>query len=211
MRNILTVSGAAGSYDLTTLDRVKDELDITNNASDSKLQTKITEASADIVAHLGFDQIVQETVVERFWAFNALPEYLMLRRRPATSITSVVVDDVTLASTRYRLDEKAGALYALDAGGKQSVFDVTDEVLVTYVGGYVTPGNAGRTLPYPLESAAVDLVQSYWFARGRDPQVREEDIPGIARVVYWVGAVGREGDLPPSVESKIAPFRKVSI
>ncbi len=38
-----------------------------------------------------------------------------------------------------------------------------------------------------------------------------EDVPGLGSVTYWVGAVGDSGDLPPSVESRISPFRRTSV
>ena len=54
MRSILTVSTAATRTDLTTLTRVKLELNITNQKSDAILGLKIAEASDDCRIALGF-------------------------------------------------------------------------------------------------------------------------------------------------------------
>lgn len=210
MRSILSVTTAATITKLTTIERVKQELDITDNSKDAILNAKIDEASSDVEAHLGFS-VRRETVTETFWQepVNEAPEYILLDHVPVASITSVTLDDDVIASTLYRLDAATGILYKLDDAALGSTWYISKKLVIVYVGGYLLPGQTGRNLPYAIEAAVVDLVQSFWFARGRDALVKGEEVPGVMRTDYWVGAVGKDGDLPPSVQSKLAPFRRI--
>lgn len=205
MRSILSVTSAADVRNLTTLERVKLELSITDSASDTLLRAKIKEASSDINARAWADPL--ETLTETFWNVEC-EEYLILRRRPNVSITSVTVDDV--ATTYYRLDAETGQLYCLDSNGYPTVWIACKSIVVVYTAGYTMPGQTGANLEPALEAAAIELLQSYWSSRGRDPLIRSEDVPGLGSVTYWVGAVGESGELPPSVESRIAPFRRTA-
>lgn len=210
MRSILTVTTPATVTKLTTLERVKQELSITDGSKDAILNAKIDEASSDIEAHLGFS-VRHETVTETFWQgpqYENL-EYLLLDRVPVGTITSVTKDDEAVASTLWRLDSDTGLLFSIDDSGYPSCWYITKSLVIVYEGGYLLPGEDGRNLPFAIEAAVVDLVQSFWFAKGRDALVKEEEVTGVGRVAYWVGAVGEAGELPPSVTAKLAPFRRL--
>ncbi len=206
MRTIQTVTTAATVTNLTTLDRVKLELGITDNASDVLLAAKIREATSDINARAWADPY--ETLTQTFWSVGC-EEYLILRRRPNISITSITVDDV--ATTYYRTDAETGQVYGLDANGYPFPWISCKSIVAVYAAGYVMPGQTGANLEPALEAAAIELVQSYWMSRGRDATIKSESAPGVGDVQYWVGAIGESGELPPSVEAKIAPFRRVAI
>ena len=210
MRSIATVTTAPEYQALTTLDRVKLELGETSSVYDALLTAKILEASADIESHLT-RMLPRAGLTERFWGEPWCVEYLMLARWPVAEITSVTVDDVAVDDDEYRLDEETGHLYRLDESGYPSVWEWCKDIVVVYTGGYLMPEETSPTLPASLEGAAVELVASYWLSRGRDPKVRSESIPGLSEVSYWVGSVGAQGDLPPSVISKISPFRRAQI
>ena len=210
MRSIATVTTAPDYTALTTLDRVKLELDIESTDTDAILTAKINEASSDIESHLTRD-LPRAGLTETFWGDPFCAEYLMLARWPVAEITSVTVDDVEVDAAEYRLDDATGLLYRLDASGYPCVWTWCKDIVVVYAGGYLMPEDTSPTLPASLEGAAVELVASYWLSRGRDPRVRSESIPGLGEVAYWVGAVGSAGDLPPSVVSKISPFRRAQI
>jgi hypothetical protein len=205
----VTVASPAADTALTTLARVKLELSITNSDSDAILQDKIDEASDDIEAALGF-RVVRETAVETFWheQSDSFPDQLLLDRTPVASIASVVVDDVVIDSSLYRLDPKTGELFALNSAGYPFTWFFFKSVIVTYVGGYLLPGASDSDLPKGIEGACIDLVSSFWAAKGRDPSVRSEEVPGVLSKQYWVGAVGEDGELPPSVVMKLAPYRR---
>jgi hypothetical protein len=208
MRSIVTVTAGPNVTKLTTLDRIKTELEIADNSKDVQLGQKIDEATSDIEAHLG-RTLSRATLQETFWGDGSCLEYLVLNRAPVASVTSVTVDDVAVSSNEYRLDADAGILYRLDASGYPSVWIWCKSIVIVYVAGFLLPGEIGRNLPPAIEAGAIELLQSYWLSKGRDPLIRAEDVPGLGSVQYWVGAVGEAGDLPPSVTSKIAPFRRV--
>lgn len=207
MKSVATVTVANEDKGLTTLDRVKSELGITGNSQDALLNSKILEASSDIEAHLN-RVLRKETISEVFWGLRGCVDALVLNRTPVGEITSVTLDDEVVDEVDYRLDPDAGLLYRLNDGSPSS-WSFGKALTVVYDGGYEMPDGADMgELPPALQAACVELVSSYWAARGRDPSVREEDIPGVLRTVYWVGAVGGAGELPPSVETKIGPWRR---
>lgn len=210
MRSTAVVTAAATYRALTTLDRVKSELGISGSANDTLLTAKIKEASSDIEARCR--TFCRETIAVTFWpAAGATISVgaLVLPRYPIVSVSSVLEDGVAVDSAERRADPDSGMLYRLDADGYPALWSAAKSIVVTYVGGYTMPGEADYTLPPSLESACVDLVSSYWASRGRDPTVRAESVPGVLDTTYWVGAVGEKGDLPPAVEAKIAPFRRL--
>lgn len=205
MEHLVTVTTPAEATALVTLDRVKAELGITTTTHDVLLTAKIAEASADIEAHIGY-RLARETVTETFWAIEEPASYVLLDRTPVASIASVTLDDEAQETTAWRLNPKTGALYALDGSGYPWRWISSESLVVSYTGGYLLPGQSGRNLPAPLEGAAADLVGMFWLARGRDPSLRAETVDGVGRSEYWVGAVGRDGSLPPTVIQKIASF-----
>lgn len=210
MRSITTVTTVPERTALTTLDRLKAELGIETDASDTLLTAKILEASSDIEAHLN-RTFSRAGITERIWGGPGCAEFFSLVRWPVASISSVTVDDVAVESDEYRLDGDTGLLYRLDSNGYPCTWEWCKDVVIVYSGGYELPGADSPTLPAALEAAALELLTSYWTARGRDPSIRAEDIPGIGSVTYWVGAVGAAGELPPAVVTKITPFRRSSL
>lgn len=210
MRSIVTVASPASDTALTTLARVKMELDIAegDTSSNDILQEKIDEASDDIEAALGF-RLVRESAVETFWheQYDAAPEKLILDRTPVASIASVVVDGVAIDASAWRLDPDTGELFAV-CNGYPDVWTFCQSVVVSYDGGYILPGASNRNLPKGIEGACVALVSSFWAAKGRDPTLRSEEIPDLISNTYWVGAVGEAGELPPDIVARLAPYRR---
>jgi uncharacterized phiE125 gp8 family phage protein len=209
MNYTVTVTTAPEATRLTTIDRVKLELDIEDSESDALLGAKLDEATSDIEAHIG-RTLSRATLTQTFWGEPYCTEYLMLDRRPVVSVTSVTVDDIAIDASEYRLDKDTGQIYRLDTSGFPSFWSWCKSIAIVYSAGYLLPEQDGRTLPHALEAAAISLVSSYWQSRGRDPLVKSEDVPGLGSFEYWVGSVGESGSLPPDVESKIAPFRRPS-
>lgn len=221
MQSLLNIVTPETTPWLTTLARVKSELNLKTAEHDPVLRSKISEASSDIRAALGY-AIVSEGVVETFWhehrernsygfgwrSDGHQAESLMLRRTPVSAITSVTLDDVVVDPTEYRLDAETGILYRLDSSGYPCEWVFSKSIVIPYTGGYILPGKSGSNLPPALEGGTVDLVCSFWFNRGRDPLVKTEDLPGVRRVDYWIGAVGDPELLPPSVLMRISSFRR---
>lgn len=221
MNSTLEITPAGDITALTTLERVKLELSILGSESDALLSAKIDEATSDIrvrVAPSLRRESVTETIrpeIDRSGCAEAVgAPSLLLKRYPIASITSVTLDDEAVdAAEYYHSDAGAeigsGMLFRLDSSGYPSRWSFSKSAVVVYAAGYLLPGEEGRNLPPSLEAAAIELVASYWFSRGRDPMLRAESNEGVARLEYWVGAVGASGDLPPGVMAKIEPFRKV--
>ncbi len=222
MRSILNISSPVVRPKFTTLMRIKSELSVTGSANDSTLIKKIEEASSDVEGALGF-RVPRETCIETFWHDDpaevrcpqsfatGVLDPLFLRRKAVFSITSVVLDDIVMDSAEYRLDTDQDVLIRLDASGYPCAWLFSKSIVVTYAAGYALPGDEAANLPPTIESATVELVQSYWFNRGRDALVKSETIPGVRQVDYWVGAVGDPELLPPGVLSKIALVRRPGI
>lgn len=215
MRSIITVTTPSDDDTLTTLDRVKAELNITgsNSSRDIVLQAKIDEASDDIRSALGF-RVAQETVIQTFWfeQGDRFPEFLLLDRTPEVTIASIAIDDVAYTgaaiSAICRLDDSTGQLFAL-CDGYPSLWMFCKSIVIAYTGGYVMPSEGDDcTLPTGIQGACVDLVSSYWAAKGRDPTLRAEEIPDLISSTYWVGTVGEDGELPPSVVTKFSRYRR---
>jgi hypothetical protein len=209
VRSILNIDTPAATSNLTTLVRVKQELDITDGTKDVLLTAKIREASSDCEAYLGY-RVAGESVTETIWHEPAdmEAEFIVLRRYPNIVITSVTVDDVLLDPSRYRLDPETGQLWMLNDSGMPMFWLFSKSVIIVYAAGYILPGAANSNLPAGIEGACVELVSDFWLARGRDPSVKSETEPGVYQVDYWVGSVGEEGELPPRVQMKLAPFRR---
>jgi uncharacterized phiE125 gp8 family phage protein len=222
MRSVVEIVTPAESELLTTLDRVKAELQITTDVNDEILQAKIAEASSDIQAAVG-KRLPWEGVKETFWHDddrhpqravhfgNPAQTTLFLNRTPVAAIASVTVDDIVLDPSEYRLDPDAGLLDRLLTEGIPCAWCFRKSVVVAYTGGYTLPGQDGRNLAYAIEGAVVALVSDYWASRGRDPTLRSESIPGVIDRQFWVGAVGDPGLLPPRVLASIAPFRRPAV
>lgn len=216
MRSILTVTSAASNRKLTTLQRVCDELKLDTGQYDALLNAKIDEASSDAEAYTG-QSFAQEGVSETFWheANDDLPLYFLLDRIPVKTIASVTVDDSVIDASLYRLDPTRGLLFGLDANGYPLRWMFAKSIVIAYTGGYIlpgsTPGTGETALPAGVQGAVVDLVTDFWTARGRNPSVKSETNPGVRTVEYWVGAIGEEGELPPRVQMKLAPFRKPKV
>ena len=206
MNSTLAVNTAADVTALTTVERIKLELNITGADYDELLAAKIDDATSDIALRC-LPSLKRETVTETFFPDRqgVQAEKLILRRFPVASVTSITLDEDLVDAAEYRLND-AGLIYRLTTSGHPREWWFIKRIAVVYVAGYLLPGQLNRDLP-PFEAAAIELVSSYWASRGRDPAVMEEENVGVARFRYWVGAIGAAGDLPPGVMSKIQPFR----
>lgn len=59
-----------------------------------------------------------------------------------------------------------------------------------------------------VEEAVILLVKARWFARNRDPYLRQENIPNVREATYWIAqGSGSNGSLPPDVEDILKNYR----
>lgn len=220
MQSIFEIVAGPSATRLTTLQRVKSELKITTSENDAILNQKIDEASSDVTAAVG-KALASADVRETYWHDRHMGfagptfgyaghggDVLFLRRTPISTLASVTLDDDVVDPSEYRLDADAGLLYRLDSSGYPINWWFSKAIVVLYTGGFILPGVNGRNLEAAIEGATVALVCSYWLSRGRDPMVKTEDVQGIGRREYWVGAVGDPELLPPRVLSSLSAFRR---
>lgn len=74
-------------------------------------------------------------------------------------------------------------------------------ILVQYQAGY-------PEIPDDLQDAALQLVKDRWFARTRDPKLRQENVAGVYEASWWFdGGPGSSGPFAPSIEALIDPYR----
>lgn len=204
---ISTVTSAAGSYDLTTLAVIKDELNITNGASDTKLQRYLTSASA--AAAQFCNRVFQaETITDEFWAQRdrwprLIPggmSSLQLSRWPIVSVTSVTENGTVLVDgTDFRADKANGQLIRMDINGYPRLWPVYP-ISVVYVGGF-------STIPADVEDAVIRMVRQRWSAKDRDPLAKQISIPGVLEQQFWVATGTDAGNMPPDVADILSNYR----
>jgi hypothetical protein len=218
---------ALSAASLTTLATLKAELGEASSTHDSVLERLIEVASEACARYCNRTLHYAATVAERVPTFGG--QILFLKRTPIVSITSIEAlgsgldaagSGVTLDAASYTVkDAGAGTVFRL-AGWRDSarwplgwVSNIaitsmnrergTEDLatLVTYSGGYVTPGQHGtgnpplaRNLPFDLEQVAIELTTSLWRRRGQFMRLNEEteDAAGTPWPGAYLSAGGRK-------------------
>lgn len=205
-RSTLAVTVPADDTDLVSLARVKSELGITDTSSDTLLGEWITEETTTVTDELN-RTLAEETIEETFRrGGSSRAETLTLSRRPVSAIASVTEDGSALDTGNYEIDAQAGLIYRLSANGYRSHWWAS-VVVVTYTAGYALPDSA----PSWATKATIICLTHRWAAKGRDPSLKEINIPGVIEKQWWVGSIGENGALPPGVEDLLAPHRDVNV
>lgn len=203
--SIVTVLEAAETNDLTVLDTLKEELEVTDTTQDGRLTRWIHEASAEIARWVG-RTLGRETVSEAFyvdWHYNGP---LRLARYPVAYVTSVTAAGRLLTTDDYTLDARRGTLHR--TSGTSRGYWPHGNTTVVYQAGYTLLDE----LPEDLERACLRLIQYRHAGHGRDPMIRTESIGTRYSVGYWVGGVPGAGeDLPPDVCSLLQPYKDFAV
>jgi hypothetical protein len=201
----LTVVEAASSYDLTTLDIAKEELDIGDARSDGMLKRWISETSILLAASCN-RTFGLETVVE---TFRGRRGSLRLSRYPVAELTSVTDSGDTDVTADFVLDAESGLLrrsglpnnwFERDLDWAWSQGWTYNDTTVHYSGGYALPDDA----PLPLQQACLTMLKHRWSARTRDPSLRTIDVPGVISKTFWVSS--NADGLPPEVQQLLDPY-----
>lgn len=174
---------------LTTRDRVKLELGLTDTSADAWIDAKVVEVSDLIATHCrrAFGRTVVLETFRRGRGHASLET--VLKGWPVSAIATVSEGDDALEPTEWLLDASTGILRRVDEAGETVAWS-GDVLAVTYTYGWLLPGQVGRDLPGDIEAAAVAQIRSEWFGRQRDPMVKGVQIPGVISREYWVGGVG---------------------
>jgi len=214
MASILTITAPAANTDLITPADVIADLDIEDDGNHSLLYDDIHAVSAAIVGFIGRD-LALATYSQQFRDVRG--EVLMLSRIPVTAIVSVTEAGTPLAAEQYELDPAAGLLYRLSEDRRTTWR--CSKVVVAYKAGYKLPGDDGfekgriGSLPADIDKAAVIACRALWNARGNDPMVKREAIPGVSDEERWVGTDPGQGDsgMPTEAERLLQRYRDITI
>lgn len=215
-----------------TLAEVKDDLGITDSASDAALERRILLASSMIEAYCGRKFRREVDRVEKLAGYGTarlLPSLL-----PIESVASITYDTSLIPASNYEVERtdagEGWAIYAAQgwrwtAPGVQTV---SDEPVpqpgqerrlfsVTYTGGFTLPNDTDQTgpaLPFTLREACALLAVTLWKGRGRDGNVVAESA-GDASVQYgYLGGVAaapnENGGLPGAIAAMVQPWRRAA-
>ena len=223
---MLEVSTAADKTALTTVKAVKDQLNIVGTDEDDFIAKAIAQATDDICGYLNIRRaqdatrtVALETLVETFMPgrmhshrrihYYSNRRSVVLARWPVKQVITVVAGTTTLDPTEYQCSV-SGVLERLSSDRVIGWPDL--KIVVTYKAGWVMPEETeGRDLPESIEGAAIDYISAMRSGRTRDPLVKSESVPGVGDTDYWVGTIGDDGAIPPSVTSRLDRFRRISI
>lgn len=205
-RVVTTVIEAADSYDLTTLDIVKDELSITNGRSDATLKRYLSWASAALSQECN-RVFATETVQDQIWpARNLRPlasglEVLQLSRWPIIDVVSVTEDSCTLTEdTDFAADPINGHLLRLDTiSGLLRHWNSLPKIVQFEAGFEEIPGD--------LQDAVTRMVRNRYRSKGRDSFLMSETIPGVRDARWWIATGNEAGNVPPDIADLIGSYR----
>lgn len=204
-RVISTVVTAAQNYDLTTLAVVKDELSITDGASDVTLARYLTWASAALAQECNRVFPV-ETVKDEVWPdrprqpVNGGMDVLQLSRWPLVSVTSISEGGTPLVDgADFRSVPTNGQVLRLDASGNLRSWSTCPLVSIFAAGLSPIPGD--------LADAVTRMVRNRFRAKGRDSYLISENIPGVRDSRWWIATGNEAGNVPPDVTDLISNYR----
>lgn len=205
MTLISTVTDNANSYDLTSLANVKAELGISDTNSDTLLARYITSASlaAEQYCNRAF---VVESIQDQFFSdersslFRNGLEKLQLSRWPINDLTSVVENSVTLVeNTDFITDVASGQLVRIDSNGNLRRWSVLP-IVVVYDSGY-------DTIPGDIEDAVIRMVTRRFASKGRDPNLKQQNIPGVIEQSWWIATGTDSGNMSPDISDILDNYR----
>lgn len=220
---------------LTQLQTVKDELGITDESKDGRLERLIHVATDLAEGECGRVFFYEAAITEKV-ASSGSP-HIVVGKVPIVSITSITELGTALTSDDYEAlvdssTRRADSGIIVRKAGETALGqwpwtaarrpDIVQDKLpgtesrgitVVYAGGFVTPEQAAsdgwagpaRSLPYDLEQAIIELVVSLYRSAGQDRNVSLEQVTDAQQ--SW----GRGRDLiPDSVLRVLHRYRRIS-
>lgn len=194
---------------LTTVVAVQAELNLPDGEGIERIASLIDQASSAICDYCA-RQFAQATISETIYTAygwvnsyreNFLPTTVILTRLPIVSIVKIT-ESMPLTTAFFNYDEESGVL-ELPHG--------TINAEIVYVGGYLLPGQDGRTLPAAVERACIDTVSNFWYkAKRSDPLIKRDMVQGIGQTDYYDPTLaGLTGILPSTAQDALATYRLV--
>ena len=207
-------SASASPYDLTTVTNAAFELQLGEGvALDQWLQRVITACSLVMAQYCNriFPlQTYQDTIFPKRdppmrIAVGGL-DVVQLRRWPSVSpIVSLTENGVALTeNTDYVVDYEKAQVSRYDPNTAYIIPWDEWPIVVQYQAGFAA-GSADMAV---LEDACLDFIRYRYFARLRDPTIRQENVEGVysASYLYNTGPGGPD-DIPGTVAEKINRYR----
>lgn len=131
----------------------------------------------------------------------AIPNAILVVETVSDGAQSILIEGVDFIA-----DADKGQLTRLFSDGcpRRWFGFPTIAITVQYQAGFATyPTDAED-----VEEAVILLVKARWFARNRDPYLRQENIPNVREATYWIAqGAGSNGALPPDVEDMLEKYR----
>lgn len=221
MLSKLTVLEPAASTLLTSLERVKSDLEIIGTADDTRITDAIGAVSDEIASFLNVRQAEDgsrtlglETIEETFY-FDGTSGFIALGRLPVVSIESVLDGETEVDAANYEFSATTGMLYRVGAGIRVPWFlpSLVGRLTVEYTAGWHLPGSTSRNLPRDIEAAAVVLVKDRTSANTGEDKIESETIFDVRSVTYATGSAGAEHEsgLPRGVVNLLTRYRRLTV
>jgi len=220
----VTVTSAAVHKEFTTLNVVKNEMNITGSSVDALLVDGIRQ-SRDIITRFTGREFARETIQETMDSAGGLK--LVVSRTPLISITQITDDGTTISSTLYSIDDSDAGIIFKETGWKNTQMAGQNVVQfplhegkrdwsVTYIAGYIMPGSTegAVTLPYDLERASIDIIKTFYFQASNDPTFKSEKVGDASYTRFSMGETGGgsgNGGLPPSSINILNRWKRITV
>lgn len=196
---MITVITPPATNALTVTATAERELNLNGTPALAGLQELIGQASDVCARYCGRPEgFGRATVRQTERSLDA--DAIILDRDINPTITSVIEDGTTLASTDYELD--GSLLYRLSDDIR--IRWRANVVAVTYVGGFTLLTD----LPQDIERACLIVLSAIHSSRGRDPHIRSEAADGVGSVSYIDPRAASDG-LPAHATTLLQPWRKI--
>jgi hypothetical protein len=203
---MLEVIVPADSFDLTTIDAVKNEYDITSGDEDPIIAAWIAGAS-DVIARYCKRIFPAQTYKESFYNGHWRRE-LVLAQYPVAELIEVVENDLTLTTdtagiTDAQVNPDIGTVLRLS--NDYPAHWPVGKVVVTYSAGF-SNATGFIMLPPAIERACIVLVGLFRIRSQTNPAVRGVQ-HGDLSIQYGQSPFAAADDLPPEVILLLQPYR----
>lgn len=202
------------SYALTTLQRVKDRIGITNTNFDTLLTRLINAMTDHIESQCGGRRFAKQTITNELYSiYQDKQEYLVLKQAPVITVTSFQYSVSIPPTSGKTWQNFLGSQYELIEDGKSGIIRIyngiyrgTNIIRVTYDAGYLIDwanfGSNTHSLPADLTDLCERMVVKIFKRRESEGKERE----GLNQsVIIWTDKMSAED------EDTINRYRRVPI
>jgi len=190
MPSILTETTSPVSTALTTLAKAKEELGITDTASDALITKLIDRASSVIASYC--DRVFGYAVLSELFRYAPITGFaranwrtLRLSRWPLVSLTSVTDGDGLVSPTLYESETGPTFSFVHRILNSERSFWTQPPFTVVYTAGWNLPNDTSPNLPSDVEEVCLSMVRSAWYRRQGDPSVQIDLVEGVGRTTYF--------------------------